>query len=133
MGGFEELCCQLAAHEPAPIGSEYRRIGAPDAGVECIWRDPDGSVRARQAKFFLQSPTAGQWGQLDESVEQAVDHYPELKAYTVCLPLDRSDARQTNQKSMMDRWAERVDKWTKLASKKGRQITFHYWGRARSR
>src|SRR5690348_17518405 len=47
-GGFEELCCQLAACEPAPAGAEYRRVGTPDAGVECIWRDPSGSVRAWQ-------------------------------------------------------------------------------------
>ena len=90
---FEELCCQLAAHEPAPAGAEYRRVGVSDAGVECIWRDPDGSVRAWQAKFFLGPPTAADWGQLDESVHQAIDHYSELTRYTICLPIDRPDAR----------------------------------------
>lgn len=124
---FEELCCQLAAHEPAPADSEFRRIGAPDAGVECIWRDSHG-VRGWQAKFFLRPPSAGEWQQIDDSVRQAMEHYPDLVAYTVCLPLDRPDARVAGQQSMMDRWNSRVAKWTAKAEAAGRIIAFHYWG-----
>src|SRR5690348_6050351 len=127
-GGFEELCCQLAACEPAPAGAEYRRVGTPDAGVECIWRDPSGSVRAWQAKFFLTPPTANQWQQIDQSVDQAMRRYPDLAEYTVCLPLDRPDPRIAGQQSMMDRWNTHVEKWKATGLARGHTVAFHYWG-----
>jgi hypothetical protein len=65
---FEELCCQLAAYEQAPNGSQFIRKGAPDAGVECFWKLPNGDEWGWQAKFFLSSPSKGQWNQLDKSV-----------------------------------------------------------------
>jgi hypothetical protein len=125
---FEELCCQLAAAEQPAAGAKYRRIGAPDAGVECVWEVPDGPVYGWQAKFFLSPPTAAEWGQIDESVYQAVDHYPNLAKYTICLPIDRPDARLSGQKSMMKKWEERVDKWTKYAARLGSKMEFDYWG-----
>jgi hypothetical protein len=125
---FEELCCQLAANEPAPPGAEYRRVGAPDAGVECIWRDPNGSIRAWQAKFFTRPPNAGEWQQIDKSVRQAIAHYSDLVVYAVCLPIDRPDARLRGRKSMMDRWDSGVAKWTAQARAEGRRVAFQYWG-----
>ena len=58
---FEELCVQLASceltcpiggAERIPDGSTFVRKGAPDAGVECYWKLPDGSEIAWQAKYF---------------------------------------------------------------------------------
>lgn len=57
--GFAELCCQLAAGEPHPIGSTFIRKGTPDAGVECYWTVPNGDESGWQAKFFLSPPNAG--------------------------------------------------------------------------
>lgn len=125
---FEELCCQLAAKEPRPAGSTYRRIGAPDAGIECVWEDSANRAHGWQAKYFLQPPTAAQWKQIDESVKAALKHYPNLTAYTVCLPIDRPDARIHGQKSMMQRWNDRVDKWTQHAGKHSMTVSFEYWG-----
>jgi hypothetical protein len=125
---FEELCCQLAAHEASTPGSQYRRIGTPDAGVECTWTLEDQTVKAWQAKYFLAPPQPNEWSQLDESVKRAISAYPKLREYTVCLPIDRPDARKTGQTSMMSRWDDRVSKWRGWAREKGMDVTFHYWG-----
>ncbi len=125
---FEELCCQLAAHESAPVGAQFRRVGAPDAGVECVWHDPTGGDRGWQAKFFLAPLGPGEWRQLDESITRALNAYPNLVSYTICLPIDRPDARLRNQQSMMARWNARVERWTDQAHALGRSVTFYYWG-----
>jgi hypothetical protein len=90
---FEQLCCQLAAYEPAPLGSIFIRKGAPDAGVECYWKLPNGHELGWQAKFFISPPDSNQWGQLDDSVKKAFKKHPELSIYTICLPIDRPDPR----------------------------------------
>ncbi len=102
---FEELCCQLAAHEPTPVpvGSLFTRKGSPDAGVECFWIFPNGDEHAWQAKFFQGTPDDSQWGQLDKSVKVALQKHPRLVAYTICLPSDRSDPRIKNQESFLDK------------------------------
>ena len=53
-----------------------------------------------------------------------------LSKYTVCLPLDRSDARIKNQKTFLAKWSDYVVKWQRLASKKGMSVTFEYWGQS---
>jgi hypothetical protein len=126
--GFEELCCQLAAGEGKPAGSNYVRKGTPDAGVECFWTLPNGDDEAWQAKWFLGPPTAGQWSQIDESVKTALEKHPDLKRYVVCLPIDRPDRRTRGEKSLLDRWNDRVASWEKLAKKKGMSVAFEYWG-----
>lgn len=125
---FEELCCQIAAQAPAPPDSVFKRIGAPDAGVECIRTLASGAVWGWQAKFFLTPPTPAQWGEIDTSVRRALDSYPELHRYTVCLPIDRSDARIPERTSFMDRWNSRVAKWDGWAKATGRTVEFCYWG-----
>ncbi len=70
--GFEELCCQLAYYEPPLRDSKWERKGAPDAGVECLWIQPDGKKCGWQCKYFLFPPDDGQWQQLDKSVETAL-------------------------------------------------------------
>jgi hypothetical protein len=125
---FEELCCQLARTEQTPAGSLFVRKGTPDAGVECFWKLPEGGEWGWQAKFFLSPPNNKQWSELDDSFRTAIAKHPDMVSYTVCLPLDRSDARQPNQKSFLDKWNDRVQKWQKLASSVGRTIEFQYWG-----
>jgi hypothetical protein len=123
---FEELCCQLAACEKVPHDSSFIRKGAPDAGLECFWILPDQSEWGWQAKYFTNVPNQIQWKEIDESVKTAIDKHPKLTNMTICLPLDRSDARIPNRKSFLDKWNDRVIKWQSYA--KGRNISFNYWG-----
>lgn len=125
---FEELCCQLAAHEPKPLGAHFIRKGAPDAGVECYWTLPDGAEHAWQAKFFLQGVGRSQWRQLDESVKTALEKHPRLAVYTVCLPLDRQDPRLKDQEWFLEAWNRRVEKWKGWARQRGMEVEFTYWG-----
>ena len=127
---FEELCCQLAALEAVPTGSQFFRKGTPDAGVECFWRLPNTDEWAWQAKFFRSALTSTQWQQVDKSAKTAIEKHPRLTKYTVCFPLDRADARIGEQKSFLMKWNQHVAKWQRLAAKKGMSITFEYWGQS---
>ena len=134
---FEELCCQLAASEPSyhlstavPIqsGSRFTRKGTPDAGVECFWKQPNGSEIAWQAKFFLDTLGDSQWAQLDDSVNVALKKHPQLQTYIICIPQDRADPRIDNQKWFMNKWTEWTHKWEQLARRRKMKVEFHYWG-----
>jgi hypothetical protein len=125
--GFEELCCQLAEHVLVPTGSCFIRKGTPDAGVECFWRLPGDAEWGWQAKFFLASPTDGQWEQLDDSVQNALNKHPRLTKYTICLPVNLSDARIPNRKSALEHWDDHVSKWQSWASDRGMHTDFVLW------
>lgn len=123
--GFEELGAQLARAENPD--AKFVRKGAPDAGVECYCILPDGSEWGWQAKYFHTMGTS-QWSQLDKSVKTALDKHPELVRYFVCIPLDLPDARIKGQKSAMQRWNERVEKWEGWAQKRDMCVEFVWWG-----
>ncbi len=125
--GFEELVCQLARKEKIINRRDFIRKGKPDAGVECYWRLEDDTEVAWQAKYFLTSPSAQQWGQIDKSVKTVLDKHKNLRTYYVAIPNDPSDARIDNQDSMLDKWNIRVSKWNKWASDKGMEIEFIPW------
>ncbi len=124
---FEELCCQLASGEGVPTGSTFKRKGAPDAGVECFWKLPDGKEWGWQAKFFRVLGEA-QWRQLDKSVETALEKHPDLGSYTICLPLNLRDPRIPDRTDLLERWESRVKKWRGWASARGLSVEFPYWG-----
>ncbi len=124
--GFEELCAQLARAE-SPDRAKFERKGTPDAGVECYCILPDRSEWGWQAKYFNTLGTS-QWEQLDKSVKTALDNHPKLVRYFVCIPLDRPDARIEGQKSAMQRWNERVEKWEGWAQKRDMCVEFVWWG-----
>ena len=123
--GFEELCAQLARAD-SPDGEKFVRKGTPDAGVECYCILPDGSEWGWQAKYFHTMGTS-QWSQLDKSVKTALDNHSKLVRYFVCVPLDRPDARK-GQKSAMQRWNERVEKWEGWAQERDMCVEFVWWG-----
>ena len=125
---FEMLVCQLAACEPMPVESKFVKKGAPDAGVECYWKLPDGRELGWQAKFFTSPPTSQQWTQVDSSVKNALDSHPNLRNYTICMAADRADARIEGQKSFLDRWNDRVEKWESWASERNMWVDFSFWG-----
>jgi len=95
--------------------------------VEGFWTLPNGDEHGWQAKFFLSSPDAAQWQQIDKSVRNALDKHPRLTRYTVCLPVDRSDARIEQQTSFLQKWDEHVQDWKGLR-KSGTPVEFEYWG-----
>lgn len=120
---FEELCRQLARCESSHKDSKFIPKAPPDAGVECFSIFADGSEWGWQAKYFRESPSPSQWGQIDKSVKRALSAHPNLKKYFICLPVDRSDARIRNQKSFLDKWDEHVQCWKQI-----KDIEFMYWG-----
>ena len=126
--GFEELCCQLAFYEQQLPDSKWERKGTPDAGVECLWIQPDGKKHGWQSKYFLSQPDDGQWVQVDNSVRTTLNKHSELTTYTICFPCDRQDPRIPNQKWFQDKWNERVVKWQEWASERGMSVEFRYWG-----
>ncbi|MEL0612907.1 hypothetical protein [Marinomonas arenicola] len=125
--GFEELVCQLARNENIKNKKKFVRKGKPDAGVECYWILENGDEWAWQAKYFTVSLEDNQWAQLDKSVKTVLDKHPNLTNYYIAIPNDPPDARLPNQKSMLDKWNDRVKKWKKWASDKGLSVTFEAW------
>lgn len=125
--GFEELVCQLARKEVIVNKKEFIRKGKPDAGVECYWILEDDSEIAWQAKFFLNSPSSNQWGQIDKSVKTVLTKHPNLKTYFVAIPNDPADARIADQDSMLDKWNDRVTKWKGWAADKEMEVEFLPW------
>ena len=125
-GGFEELCAQLA-RAGTPTDAKFYRKESPDAGVECFCVLSDSTEWGWQAKYF---DTLGpsQWAQLDDSVKRALGKHPALVRYYVCIPLDRREPRVSGQKSDMERWNERVQKWNGWAQDMGRSVEFEWWG-----
>lgn len=125
---FEELCCQLARYESVPENSTFIRKGTPDAGVEGFWVLPNGEEWVWQAKFFRNSPNSSQWNQIDDSVRKALEKHPELTIFTLCLPIDRPDARIEGQTSCLEKWDEHVEKYKKWAAESKKSVEFVFWG-----
>ncbi|MCM0150019.1 hypothetical protein [Photobacterium galatheae] len=120
--GFEELVCQLARNESIPNKKKFIRKGKPDAGVECFWILDNGAEWAWQAKFFTSSLDETQWAQLDKSVKTVLDKHQNLNKFYIAIPNDPPDARIAGQKSMLEKWDERVKKWEGWASDKGLKV-----------
>lgn len=134
--GFEELICQLAHLQKPSDGVRFvkKEGDGGDAGVECYWILGDGSELCWQAKYFLEGMSSSRWQQLDKSFTTALEKHPNLKRYTVCLPLDKADSRKAGRGgaqviSIEDEWLERVEKWKEQAKAVAREIEFSYWGK----
>jgi len=126
---FEKLCCQLGRYEPLEDDAEFISKGDPDAGVECYWRLRSGEEFGWQAKFFTAGkPTSSQWQQITKSFKRALDKHPHLTKYTICIPQDRADPRKPKEEHFMDKWREQVEAWQQLATVRGREMEFEYWG-----
>ena len=126
--GFEELCCQLAALEPAAPGSAFFRKGpGGDAGVECYRKHADGSEAGWQAKFFDKFGKT-QVDQLDDSLEHALKLHPKLARYVVCLPIDLSDARAGKGTTQLARWQTWAAKWAAQRPSGSPPLQIELWG-----
>ncbi len=127
---FEELVCQLARLSPPDNAKSFiRKDGSSgDAGVECCWMLEDGSEHAWQAKYFLQTIKSSQWRQISDSFETALNKHPKLKKYCICLPLNRTDQKQDNKESALDKWNKKTKEWKALAKSKNMNVEFEFWG-----
>ena len=121
--GFEEFVCQLARKEEIPCAKKFVRNGKPDGGVECYWMLEDGGIVAWQAKYFCKAFDNSQYQQIDVSVNEALNAYPNLKRYIIAVPTDPSNAHVAGRKSMKKRIDDYLDKWSK--TKLG--VVFEFW------
>ncbi|SMO38087.1 AVAST type 2 anti-phage system protein Avs2 [Fodinibius sediminis] len=127
--GFEELVCQLARREELNDQKSFRRVGNPDAGKECFWKFEDGEIYCWQAKYFTKSLSSSEWKQVDGSVKKCIDNHPDLTKYYVAIPYDMPDGKSSEQKSMLDKWDEKVEEWKAYARENGLgEVEFEYWG-----
>ena len=127
-GGFEELCCQLAALENPAKGSRFLRKGpGADQGLECYRTYADGHEVGWQAKYFINDFDDGQVGDLADSLKRALNAHPQLTTFVVCLPIDLRDNRSGKKLSEVQRY----EKWTKKsiddAAANGRTIEIEIW------
>jgi hypothetical protein len=129
--GFEELCCQLAALEPRPVGAVHIRKGpGADAGVECFTRLPDGREIGWQVKYH-QRMDGSLTGKLDESIKSALAKHPDLDTYVVCIPFDIPDPRSgMKKKSALQIWFNWQQTWIAHAEANGRSLDIQLWSAA---
>lgn len=126
--GFEQLCNQLAARERIPGAVRFEPHGSPDGGVECRWLLEDGSEVAWQAKFFREALSRTQWRQIDESVTSMLEHWPNVKRYTICLPRDLTNEGVSKNVREADEWDRRKNVWLSWADECEREVEFVRWG-----
>lgn len=128
MGGFEELCCQLAALEDPAVGSCFIRKGpGADQGLECYRTYLDGDEVGWQAKYFINGFESGQVSDLNDSLKRALAAHPQLKKFVVCLPIDLRDNRSGNKKSEVQRFEGWRDTCVAAAASIGRDLIIELW------
>jgi hypothetical protein len=128
MGGFEELCCQLAALEDPAKGSWFVRKGSgADQGLECFRKYADGYEVGWQAKYFMNGFDTTQVAALAESLQRAMAAHPQLKTFIVCLPIDLQDNRSGRKLSQVQRYEKWRDKSIKAAATRSRPLEIELW------
>ncbi|OYU44338.1 MAG: hypothetical protein CFE44_13485, partial [Burkholderiales bacterium PBB4] len=128
MGGFEELCCQLATLEDPSEGSSFIRKGAgADQGLECYRSYSDGHEVGWQAKYFINGFESGQVSNLNDSLKRALSAHPKLRKFVVCLPIDLRDNRSGKESSEVQRFEKWRIKSVEAAATEGRELTIELW------
>lgn len=128
MGGFEELCCQLAALEDPAEGSRFIRKGpGADQGLECYRKYADGREIGWQAKYFMNKFESTQVDDLAESLQRAMAAHPQLKKFIVCLPIDLQDNRSGKKLSQVQRYENWSEKCINAAAAAGRILEIELW------
>jgi len=127
-GGFEELCCQLAALEDPVAGSQFIRKGpGADQGLECYRTYADGHQVGWQAKYFIGGFEDGQIVDLADSFKRALSAHPLLTKFVVCLPVDLRDNRSGRKASEVQRYERWRTKSIDEAAARGRTIEIELW------
>ncbi|MEQ1565636.1 MAG: hypothetical protein ABMA64_08365 [Myxococcota bacterium] len=119
---FEELCCQLALAESGDSPS-FRRVRGDggDGGVECLWTDTDGVVRAWQVKYIFDLGAALE--KAARSLTSARKNYPDLRHYAVCLPFDLAGSKGRRGKSEQQKFNTFREEQERVPSAAGQPIT----------
>ncbi|MGM9481761.1 hypothetical protein ACS5PN_11315 [Roseateles sp. NT4] len=127
-GGFEELCCQLAAMEDPAKGSRFIRKGpGADQGLECYRAYADGHEVGWQAKYFINGFEDGQVDDLADSLKRALSAHPLLATFVVCLPVDLRDNRSGKKASEVQRYEKWRQKSIDDAAANGRTLEIELW------
>ena len=129
MGGFEELCCQLAALEDPAEDSRFIRKGpGADQGLECYRTYVDGHEVGWQAKYFMNGFEGTQVSQITESLQRALAAHPKLTKFILCLPVDLQDNRSGKKLSQLERYEAWRGKSIADAATHGRTLAIELWG-----
>jgi len=127
-GGFEELCCQLAALEDPVKGSRFIRKGpGADQGLECYQTYAEGHEFGWQAKYFINGFDVGQVNDLADSLKRALIAHPKLTKFIVCLPVNLRDNRSGKKASEVQRYERWRETSTDNAAANGRAIEIELW------
>ncbi|MFS0594425.1 hypothetical protein AB1L05_22895 [Cytobacillus horneckiae] len=86
-----------------------------DGGVESFAIKRDETVIGMQAKWFLNSISSGQFGQIRNSIKTALKVRPLIKKYIVCIPRDLSADRIGKGKRVTE--DNELSRWLKLKNK----------------
>ena len=128
--GFEELCCQLAALETAPLGGHFHTKGrGADSGVECYRQLPDGKQIGWQAKYLFEW-NSSLASQLNKSIGTALEKHPNLVEYIVCLPFNFPDGKSEKKQTAEEKCLAWQSKWTAVAKQRERPLTITLWRRS---
>lgn len=127
-GGFEELCCQLAALEDQAPGSTFIRKGpGADQGLECYRRYSSWREVGWQAKYFLDGFGNTQVNDVGDSLTRALAAHPLLDTFIVCLPVDLRDNRFGRSLSEVQRYEAWRTKRIDQAKAEGRALEIELW------
>lgn len=127
-GGFEELCCQLAALEDPAAGSRFIRKGpGADQGLECYRAYADGHEVGWQAKYFVNGFEDVQVRNLADSLKRALSAHPQLTKFVVCLPVNLRDNQVGRKASEVQRYESWRKKSVDGAAASGRIIEIELW------
>ena len=103
--GFEELVCQIARNEKEDNYKRFVQLGLKDGGLECYWELTDGTIIGWQAKYFTDSFTDKQWGQIKKSVESASETYGErLTTMVIAIPYKTTHNMQEKTDKKIEEW-----------------------------
>ena len=109
---FEILCNQLfenwCKEEYASKVASFNVVNGVggDGGVESYAVLTDGKIIGLQAKWFPDSITANQMGQIKNSVNTALKMRPQITRYIVCVPRDLSSLTAKSNKTEEKRWED---------------------------
>ena len=109
---FEILCNQLFENwckekHSSELASFHVVNGAGgDGGVESYAVLTNGNIIGLQAKWFPDSITANQMGQIKNSINTALKMRPKITQYIVCIPRDLASLTGKGENTEDKRWEE---------------------------
>lgn len=109
-----ELWCRKTYPESLKTVTAVNGSGG-DGGVESYAIKKDDTIIGMQAKWFLNSISANQFGQISNSIKTALRVRPKINKYIVCIPRDLSSDRIGRGKKIVE--DTELNRWQNLKSK----------------